>query len=58
MKSGGCWNPLFISHFNNWEVEDAKRLLSWLYKKKVVVEMDDRVQRVERKNGDFFVKSM
>ena len=27
---GEGWNPLFTRHFNEWEVEEAQRLLSHL----------------------------
>ena len=32
----GCWNPIGIRLFNDWELEHVKRLLSLLRGKKVI----------------------
>ena len=50
--------PLFTRLPNAWEVEDVGRLLSRLYKKKVVMVRDDTVRWMEGKNGAFSVKSI
>ena len=40
-KGGRCWN--FTKHFNDWEMEDAERLLLWLCEKKMYVEVNDTI---------------
>ena len=35
----GCWNPIGIRLFNDWELEHVKRLLSLLRGKKVIEEL-------------------
>ena len=30
----GCWNSIFTGHFNDWELEEAKRLLAWIWEEK------------------------
>ena len=47
----GCWNPLSTRNFNDWELEDVERLLSWSWEKKEVVERDDTVWWIETKSG-------
>lgn len=48
----------FFRHFNDWEFEDAKRLLSWIWETEVFVERDDTIWWVETKNGVFSTISM
>ena len=58
MGDGGCWNPLFSRHFNDWVLEEAERFLAWIGEKKVVEGRDDSIHWVEAENGLFFVKDM
>ena len=53
----GGWNPRFSRLFNDWEMETVGRFLVTLQGKKVVTNMEDRVQWEEAKDGLFSVKS-
>ena len=53
----GGWNPRFSRPFNDWEMEIVERFLVTLQGKKVVTNMEDRVQWEEAKDGLFSVKS-
>ncbi|RVW46976.1 hypothetical protein CK203_074372 [Vitis vinifera] len=54
-KGGGGWNPWFFWPFNDWEVE---RFLLTLQGKRLVIDLEDRMQWKYTKDGKFFVKSL
>ena len=51
----GGWNPWFFRPFNDWEVE---RFLLTLQGKRLVIDLEDRMQWKYTKDGKFFVKSL
>ena len=57
-EGGGCWNPLFLRSFNDWELEEVNNFLTCLSRTKVQPSLEDKVRWVEEKNGLFSVKSM
>ena len=54
----GSWTPTFNRPFNDWEIEEVGRLLRCLDGKKVRADEEDKVRRVESKDGVFSVKSL
>ena len=61
----GCWNPIGIRLFNDWELEHVKRLLSLLRGKKVIEELGGGGGggggggvKGRTENGVFSIKSM
>ena len=56
--SGGGWNPIFSRPFNDWEVEEAERLLCGLGRYTLEEEVADEVRWKLTKAGVFTVKSM
>ena len=57
-SNGGFWDPMFIKSLNDWEVDEAERLLLSLAAKKLHVEVEDKAQRTVIKSGNFSVKSV
>ena len=57
-EGGGCWNPLFVRPFNDWELEEVNNFLTCLNRTKVQPSLEDKVRWVEEKNGLFSVNSM
>ena len=53
---GGGWNPSFTRPFNDWEVEDAVRLLAKLGRYVVVLEVEDHWEL--SKDGVFSIRSL
>ena len=53
----GSWNPCLSRPFNDWEMEIVERFLFSLQGKKVVTNMEDRIQWKKAKDGIFSVKS-
>ena len=54
----GSWTPTFNRSFNDWEMEEVRRLLCCLEGKMVRVDEEDKVRWVESKSGVFSVKSL
>ena len=52
--NGGSWNPIFSRPFNDWEVEEAKRLLSELGRYVLTYEAEYEVRWMLTKNRIFF----
>ena len=55
---GGCWNPTFVRHFNNWEMDDVESLLCWIGWRRVIEGVEDKVRLIGSKNGLFSIKSL
>ena len=55
---GEGWNPLFTRPFNDWEVEDAERLLMDIGRYVLHVELEDKVSWNLSRDGVFLIKSM
>ena len=58
MGEVGGWTPLFLRPFNDWEVEEAERLLSSIQGKRVDADGEDRMLWRGTKNEIFTVKSL
>ena len=56
--SEGGWNPVFTRPFNDWEVDEAKRLLCGLGRYTLEDEVVDKVRWKLMNTGIFTVKSM
>ncbi|KAL6329297.1 hypothetical protein AAG906_015506 [Vitis piasezkii] len=54
----GGWTPLFLRPFNDWEVEEAERLLSSIHGKRLDADGKDRMLWRGTKNEIFTVKSL
>ena len=55
---GGSWSPRFTRSFNDWEMDEVMGLLLRLCCQKVILEKEDRVRRMETKDGVFSTKSL
>ena len=58
LEEGEDWNPLFTRLFNDWEVEDAKKLrfkVTWVV---LAYEFEDRLCWMMTKDGVFSIKSI
>ncbi|RVW33333.1 putative ribonuclease H protein [Vitis vinifera] len=58
MGEVGGWTPLFLRPFNDWEVEEAERLLSSIQGKRLDADGEDRMLWRGTKNEIFTVKSL
>ncbi|RVX18032.1 putative ribonuclease H protein [Vitis vinifera] len=54
----GVWSPSFSRPFNDWEVEEVRRLLLSIRGKRLNPLMEDRMLWKETKDGIFSVKSL
>ena len=57
-KEEGVWSPRFSRPFNDWEVEEAKRLLVTIQGRRLNPNLEDRVLWKETKDRIFSIKSL
>ena len=58
MGEEGGWNPRFSRPFNDWEVEEAERLLETIQGRRLNFNLEDRVLWKETKDENFSVKCL
>ncbi|RVW69295.1 hypothetical protein CK203_061342 [Vitis vinifera] len=58
MGEEGGWTPLFLRSFNDWEVEEVKRLHSSIQGKRLDADGEDRMLWKGTKNDIFTIKSL
>ena len=54
----GRWNPRFLRPFNDWEVDLVDQFLSTIQRKRVFMDLEDKLLWKETKNGKFSIKSL
>ncbi|RVX14182.1 hypothetical protein CK203_011269 [Vitis vinifera] len=55
-ERAGSWSPCFSRPFNDWELDEVKRLLCCLGGKKMNLDEEDRVKWMDLKDGNFSPK--
>ena len=53
-----CWDPTFLRPFNDWEMEEVGRFLSFIHRKKINPVIEDKLLLKGSSLGNFSVSTM